>query len=141
MERCRWVHFGASFQNVSEKSKDRLARAGEEEAIFLLREKGYTVLHRNILLPEGEIDVVARKGRLLVFIEVKTRRQGDPWNAVTEAKQRRQCAMAGRFMSLCRIRDVPVRFDIISIVWPEDASPKIEHWENAFQPNDLYRSA
>lgn len=142
LDRCRWMRLPSSLQNVSEKPKDRLARAGEAEAVRYLEETGHTILHKNIRFPEGELDIVARQGPELVFAEVKTRRSdefGSPGDAVDESKQRRQVAAASRFLSLCRLNGVPVRFDIVSVTWPPDAPPEIEHLRNAYRPNDLYR--
>ena len=140
LERCRWIKFPAARHSRSEKSKDQLARAGEDAAADYLVAKGYTVLHRNIRFPEGELDIVARWDRTLVFIEVKTRKTeefGLPYESVSEKKQRRQVAMASRFVSLCRLQGVAIRFDVLSIVFPPGQPPKIEHIENAFMVQDL----
>ncbi|MDR1270741.1 MAG: YraN family protein [Planctomycetaceae bacterium] len=135
LEQCRWIRFASSLKNVSDHPKDQLARAGEDEAVLLLREKGYVILQQNIRMPEGELDIVARNGSVLVFLEVKTRRKqkfGEPSETVKEAKRQRQITIARQFMSICRITNVQVRFDIISIFWPADAPPSIQHIENAF---------
>ena len=98
------------------------------------------MLHRNIRFPEGELDIVAKWKKTLVFIEVKTRETetfGSPYQFVSEGKQRRQAAMASRFISICRLWTVPTRFDVVSVVLPPQQLPKIEHIENAFLVNDL----
>ncbi|MDR0336286.1 MAG: YraN family protein [Planctomycetaceae bacterium] len=139
LEQCRWIRFAAALKNVSDCPKDQLARAGEEEAVWLLREKGYIILQQNIRIPEGELDIVARKNSLLVFVEVKTRQKqkfGKPSDAVKNAKRQRQIIIAQQFMSLCRITNVPIRFDIISILWPPNSPPTLQHIENAFSIND-----
>lgn len=141
LDRCRWVRFPSTLQNTSERSKDQLGRAGEEEAAILLREKGYVLLQQNLRFPEGELDIVARSGPTLVFVEVKTRRrkdQGAPYEAVSFGKQKRQIAAAQRFISECGLRKVTVRFDVVSIHWPKDGPPEIEHWENAYRPQDVF---
>jgi len=140
LERCRWVKFPAARHSRSEKPKDQLARAGEDVAAQYLESKGYTVLHRNVRFPDGELDIVAKIGKTLIFAEVKTRNTekfGQPYQFVSENKQRRQVAMASRFVSLCQLRGVAVRFDILSIVLPPGELPKIEHIENAFMVQDL----
>lgn len=140
LERCRWIKFPSKRQSRSEKPKDQLARAGEEAAAHYLSSKGYTVLHRNIRFPEGELDFVAKSGGILIFIEVKTRKTeqfGQPYHSVSEKKQRRQVAMASRFISICRLQKIPVQFDIVSVILPPGQSPKIEHFENAFRCKDL----
>jgi len=140
LERCRWIKFPAARHSRSEKPKDQLARAGEDAGADYLESKGYTVLHRNIRFPEGELDIVAKWRKTLIFIEVKTRETekfGKPYEFVSEQKQRRLRAMASRFVSLCRLQRVEVRFDILSILWPPGQPAKIEHIENAFMVKDL----
>lgn len=140
LERCRWIKFPSTRQSLSEKPKDQLARTGEEAASHYLVAKGYTILHRNIRFPEGELDFVAKWEKTLVFIEVKTRETdqfGSPHQFVSENKQRRQIAMANRFISICRLWTVPVRFDVVSVVLPPGELPQIEHIKNAFLVNDL----
>ena len=140
LERCRWVKFPSMRRSLSTNEKDQLARAGEEAAVHYLSAKGFTILHRNIRFPEGELDIVAKSGTTLVFVEVKTRKTekfGQPYHFVSESKQRRQIVMASRFTSICRLRKVPVRFDVVSVVLPPEQSPKIEHIENAFQCKDI----
>lgn len=145
LERCRWIKFPAIRRSRSEKPKDQLARAGEEAAAHYLVSSGFTILHRNIRFPEGELDFVAKKENTLVFIEVKTRETdqfGQPYQSISLDKQRRQIAMASRFVSLCRLQTVKVRFDVVSVVLPLGQActgqmPKIEHIEDAFQINDL----
>ena len=140
LERCRWIKFSSSLHSRSAKLKDQLARAGEEVAAKYLVSQGYTVLQRNVRFPEGELDFIAKMEQTLVFIEVKTRtteKFGKPYQFVTLAKQRRQLVLARQFISLCRLWHVPVRFDIISIVWPPGGQPHIEHIENAFTSRDF----
>ena len=140
LERCRWIRFPSTRKTRSKKEKDQLARAGENAAVQHLESKGYTILQRNIRFPEGELDLVAKWKKTLVFIEVKTRKTeqfGKPYLSVSERKQRRQVTMASRFVSICRLQHVPVRFDVVSIVLPPEQPPKIEHVENAFMVKDL----
>jgi putative endonuclease len=140
LERCRWIKFPSTRQSRSEKEKDQRARAGEDAAADYLIAKGYSVIHRNIRFPEGELDIVAKWEKTLVFVEVKTRKTenyGSPSLSVSVEKQRRQVAMASRFISICRLWEVPIRFDIVSVVLPPRQVPKIEHIENAFFARDL----
>lgn len=140
LERCRWIKFPSTRQSRSEKPKDQLARAGEDAVARYLAYKGYTILHRNIRFPEGELDLVVKWGQTLVFVEVKTRETdkfGQPYHFVSLEKQRRQVVIARQFVSICRLQTVPVRFDVVSVVLPPGEPPKIEHIENAFQINDL----
>lgn len=141
LERCRWVRFPSCRQSVSNKSKDQLGRAGEDETILFLKDKGYLILHRNIRISGvGELDLVARQGRTLVFFEIKTRRErkvGSPSEAVTPQRRKRIVDKSRHFMEFCQIKSVLVRYDIVSVVWPENDCPQIEHLENAFRPENL----
>jgi len=142
LDRCRWQTHGAIRESVSGRSKDQFGRAGEEEAALYLEEKGYRIIQRNVRLLNGEIDIIAVIGRILVFFEVKTRRGGDygkPFEAVTAKKMQRMVALANHFLTLHRLVGIPVRFDIIDIVWPEDGTPQIGHHPEAFRVNDLYQ--
>ena len=84
--------------------------------------------------PFGEIDLIAREGDTLVFVEVKARRQGVPAEAVTPEKQRRITLAALSFLRKHRLLEQRSRFDIVAIVWPDDRKdPQIEHIRNAFE--------
>ena len=135
LERCRWIKFPAARHSQSEAPKDQLARAGEDTAAHYLVSRGYTILHRNIRFPEGELDIVAKSGKTLVFIEVKTRETekfGFPYEFVSKEKQRRQAIIASRFVTLCRLHEFPIRFDVVSVVLQPGHLPQIEHIENAY---------
>jgi putative endonuclease len=95
-----------------------LGAAGEERAAAWYLDHGYRVLHRNWRCRDGEIDLVARRGRHLVFVEVKTRttdRFGTPAEAVTVAKQRRLRTLAVRYLEATGERG-SLRFDVVSIL-------------------------
>jgi putative endonuclease len=110
-----------------------LGQSGEREAAKFLRRAGMRILARNYRGPSGEIDLIARDGDVLVFVEVKTRREGVPAEAVTPAKQENLTLTALHFLRRYRALDVRSRFDIVAIVWPESSrSPAIEHIANAF---------
>lgn len=103
----------------------------ERQAAEFLENKGYQILHRNFCSRYGEIDLVARQGRYLVFLEVKYRKDekgGHPLEAVDRRKQRRICKTA---MYYCLRygygEDTPCRFDVIGILGTE-----IMHLEHAF---------
>jgi putative endonuclease len=126
--------------SVSIKEKDSLGRAGERAAADFLREKGYKILQQNYLLPDGEIDIAARDGQTLVIVEVKTRKSnsfGKPYEAVTKTKQRRMIKLARQFMFKFRVLRLPVRFDIVSITGTTPEDFEIEHFTEAFNPQDL----
>jgi putative endonuclease len=111
-----------------------LGDRGERAAARYLRRQGFRILVRGYRTPHGEIDLVARDGPTLVLIEVKSRRQGTPTEAVTPEKQRRLTSAALHFLKRHNLLDQPSRFDVVAIVWPDDdRSPTIEHIRNAFE--------
>ena len=110
-----------------------LGDRGEREAARSLRRHGLRIIVRGYQTPRGEIDLIARDGDTLVFVEVKTRRKGLPAEAVTPEKQLRLTLAALQFLKEHRLLDQRVRFDVVAIVWPEDGrTPAIEHIRNAF---------
>jgi putative endonuclease len=113
-------------------SKKAQGQRGENLAADFLRQKGYEILDRNYRYQRGEIDIVARWGLLLVFVEVKTRSStsfGYPEQAVGRAKQNLIKQTAEWFV-LAHQHQGDIRFDIVSIV----TSPELEivHFEDAF---------
>ena len=111
----------------------RLGDRGERAAAKFLRRAKIRVILRGYRTPQGEIDLVARDGDTLVFVEVKTRRQGDPAEAVTLEKQRRLTLAALHFLKKHRLLEQKCRFDVMAIVWPDDRkAPTIEHIRHAF---------
>ena len=112
-----------------------LGRRGERLAAEFLKGRGYRIIRRNCRSKFGEIDLIVRDGDEVVFVEVKTRESGawgDPALAVNEAKQRRLRLTAERFATRGKIRDFPLRFDIVAIVLPPGGEPEIEHYKDAF---------
>jgi putative endonuclease len=107
---------------------------GERTAARFLRRRGLRVLLRGYRTSRGEIDLIAREGDLLVFVEVKARRHGVPAEAVTLEKQRRITLAALHFQQKYNLLEQSSRFDIVAIVWPDDRTPpQIEHIRNAFE--------
>jgi putative endonuclease len=123
---------------------DRLLRLalgsrGERLAARHLQHKGLRILARRFRVRRGEIDLVARDRDVLVFVEVKTRRRGDPAEAVTPEKQRRLTRAALAFLRRYDLLDaaIPCRFDVV-VVWSDDKRPAvIEHLIDAFQAADV----
>jgi putative endonuclease len=107
---------------------------GERAAARFLRSHGLRVLLRGYRTSRGEIDLIAREGDILVFVEVKARRHGVPAEAVTLEKQRRITLAALHFQRKYNLLEQSSRFDIVAIVWPDDRKPpQIEHIRNAFE--------
>ena len=103
----------------------RLGRRGEQRAADWYAAAGYEVLARNWTCAQGELDLVARKGRTYVFCEVKTRSSeafGSPAEAVTPIKQARIRRLAARWLAEARAADRAgpgartVRFDVVAVL-------------------------
>ena len=106
---------------------------GERLAGRHLRRAGMRIIVRNYRTPQGEVDLVCRDGDTVVFVEVKTRRFGEPAEAVTPEKERRLTLAALHFLKRHRLLEHSARFDIVAVVWPDAAkAPAIEHIRDAF---------
>ncbi len=117
------------------KENATIGRYGEELAVTWLKKKGYTIIVRNYRKPFGEVDIIARDRNCLVFIEVKTRRSrqfGIPAEAVNFKKQQQISKVASEYLSRTGKLDNQCRFDIISVVLPDNQSPIIDQIINAF---------
>jgi putative endonuclease len=119
---------------MSSDRRQTLGELGETLACDELRRRGYAILERRYRTRYGEIDIVARHGDVLVFVEVKAR-AGDAFGsgaeAVTPYKQRRVARMAADFLVRRRLQDRPCRFDVVSVVMGEER-PRIEVFAGAF---------
>lgn len=107
-----------------------LARSGEDAAVALLVERGYQIVGRNVRMPGGEIDVVARDGETIVFIEVKARqshRYGSAVGAVDARKRRTLRKLAAEWMQLFAPRS-HARFDVVAA-----DGARLAHYRDAFQ--------
>lgn len=129
----RFLHGGGVNSDLS------LGRRGELAAEQLLRAKGYKIIAHGEKDQLGEIDLIAVDGRIVVFIEVKTRSSeyhGHPADQVDEQKQRQLTRAALRFRSRRGLLEEAGRFDVIAVWWPADAPEPnhIEHYINAFEP-------
>ena len=112
-----------------------LGRRGEDLAHRYLRSKGLTILARNYRPDSGdsEVDIVARDGGILVFIEVKSRTSvkfGSPDRAIGQEKQKHIVRAARAYATRAGIEWSEVRFDTISIVFTKP--PSIVHQQDAF---------
>ena len=116
--------------------KRSLGQLGGEQAARYLRRRCYHIEERNYRCRFGEIDLIARKGRYIVFVEVKLRRDdshGEAREFVTALKQQRVIAAAQHWLGLHETELQP-RFDVIEVYAPrgETGPVKINHIENAF---------
>ena len=101
-------------------NKRAVGSAYEKAAGVYLETQGYQILEYNFRNRQGEIDIVARDGRCLVFAEVKYRkdeRSGDPLEAVNLKKQRSICRTARYYLMTHHMgMDTPCRFDVVAVV-------------------------
>jgi putative endonuclease len=119
------------------RARQARARAGEDAAVAALVAAGYTVVERNWRCPHGELDVVARQGGVLCFVEVKAVRgegAGDPFEKVTRAKQRQVARAAAAYLQAERLGTPWCRFDVVG-VWlgPDDAPVQVRIVPGAFE--------
>ena len=115
--------------------QERLGRLGEDIACRELRRRGYAILARRFRTRQGEIDIVARDGEALVFVEVKARSSrgfGGALGAVTPHKQRQVVAMAQRYMARVGWGARPCRFDVVAIQSDDRDAPDVTLVRNAF---------
>jgi len=108
--------------------------AGEERACAHLRRQGLTILERNFRCRVGEIDIVAREGDTIVFVEVKERgdaSHGAAVEAVTPAKRRRVIRAAQLWAARHGASESTVRFDVVGIDWGPKG-PVLRHERGAF---------
>jgi putative endonuclease len=116
---------------VDNTSTSARGKRGEDRAVEYLRGLGYRVVERNFRCKLGEIDVIARDGRSLVFVEVRTRadgRRGSALETVTGPKQRRIARVASYYLMVRRPTFEACRFDVVGIT-----GAHIQHIKDAFR--------
>lgn len=123
------------FRRKTKKSKP-LGAQGEDAAAEALCRAGYRILDRNVRVCRYEIDIIARDKDALVFVEVKTRRTGGdiaPEANVSTVKQRHIAQAAAVYLEREELTEAWSRFDVVSVVMPEDGPPSIEIFRDAFR--------
>jgi putative endonuclease len=113
-----------------------LGRLGEARAREYLVDHGWTIAATNYRFGRREVDIVARKGKLVAFVEVKTRAGdgfGAPEEAVTRLKRREIEIVAREYLCRHRLDDVDARLDVISVTVGRRAG--IVHIEDAWRPD------
>ncbi len=114
--------------------QSRLGELGEDAACRELERRGYAILARRFRTRHGELDIIAREGDVLVFVEVKTRSSdvfGGPLDAVTARKQRKLGRMALEYIARSRLSGVACRFDVVGVL-RRGGETEIEVVANAF---------
>ena len=116
---------------------DRRARGREAEdlAAAFLEARGLAILARNHATRQGEVDLVAREGDVLCFVEVRSRTseaQGGPEETVSASKARRVVAAATDWAARNGGLDRDIRFDVVAVTLLDGAPPRLEHFRGAF---------
>lgn len=120
--------------------KKELGAWGEKRALEYLDKLHYQIIEKNYRTRMGEIDIIARKDNMLVFIEVKTRRNnrfGPPTAAVNYQKQQKIRKLASYYLMQSELLKTQVRFDVITVTVDQTEksdlfSYSINHYKNAF---------
>lgn len=121
--------------------KLELGRKGEDAALDFLKKEGYKIIKRNYKNKLGEIDIIAKDNTTLCFIEVKTRTSlsfGFPEEAINLHKRRQLNKVALSYLKQYNLFNIPVRFDIISVILNDPEKIDIRIIKNAFSPDERY---
>jgi len=121
---------------VGTASKRKLGEEAEKLACDYLKKKGWFIIETNYFAGRFEIDIIARKGSLIAFIEVKMRstdRFGRPADQVSEHKVRRIFAAADLWLQRSGFYGSVVRFDVIGILKQPNGNVQVEHLEDAYR--------
>ncbi|GAA4306503.1 YraN family protein [Compostibacter hankyongensis] len=114
--------------------RQRLGQTGEDLAAAYLQQQGYRILHKNWRRLRKEIDLIARDGSTLVFIEVKTR-QGNAYGVpelAVDARKQEHIQMAAELYLAHNPHGGDLRFDIVAITYRSGTAPEIHHVKDAF---------
>ncbi|MGB0631097.1 MAG: YraN family protein [Alphaproteobacteria bacterium] len=108
----------------SRRERERRGRMAESIAVMLLRAKGYRIVARRVRLPAGEIDIVARRGSAIVFVEVKARpTRADAAASIQPGQRSRIIRAAAQYLSgRTDLAALDQRFDAVLVVrgaWPQ----------------------
>ena len=111
-----------------------LGNVGEDLACEELERRGYAIIARRYRRRGGELDIIARDGQTMVFVEVKAREGrafGEACEAVTASKRRTITRLALDYLMRHRLTECACRFDVVSIHF-ESGTPLIDVYQNAF---------
>jgi putative endonuclease len=115
-------------------SNKETGKRGEDIAALYLKKRGYRLTDRNYRCPLGEIDIVARDGEDVVFVEVKSRKSldfGEPEAAVNRKKQIKLSKIALTYINENDIDNRNARFDVVAVVF-SGKDTQLRHIKNAF---------
>lgn len=118
------------FNSSKNFHKKILGAVGEKSAVNFLKKQGYKILEKNFKTRVGEIDIIAKDGEEIVFVEVKTRTSdnfGEPSEAVNHKKQEKYHYVAEQYLLKKGLQEAICRFDVIEV-----KSEQINHIKSAF---------
>ena len=121
--------------SIMQNKRQKFGKRSENLAVWYLKKIGYKIIEQNYRTPLGEIDIIAKEKKTIVFVEVKSRqsiRYGNPKWAVTPKKQRKISMVALQYLKSIRQTDAKARFDVVAITSNRD-EPQIEIVKNAFE--------
>lgn len=119
---------------MTPKSTKPFGAYGEQLAVNHLQQNHYQIVNRNWRCKQGEIDIIAKKGDVLVFVEVRTRHTDSTeaaFESVGTKKQQKLIALAHTYLSQNNLPDQVWRIDVIAIAIPPSSKPIIDHIEDA----------
>ncbi|VGO20127.1 YraN family protein [Pontiella sulfatireligans] len=138
----RWIE--RLLKRKSEPAHLASGKWGEQQAVRLLKSKGWKMAGQRVRVGKhDELDIVAEHEGVLVFVEVKTRKNenyGRPFSAVNKEKRKRLSRAAVTYLKKKNIKPDYIRFDVIEVIGePAGDPPEIRHIENAFQLGSAYK--
>jgi putative endonuclease len=114
--------------------QQQFGEKGESLAVRYLKKRGYKILEQNYRTALGEIDIIAKENKTIVFVEVKSRKSirfGNPKLAVNPKKQRKISMVALQYLKTTQQSGAKARFDVVSVISNQD-KPDISLIKNAF---------
>ncbi len=139
-----WLKNHLSRRTSEEPAHLKMGRWGEEMAAKRLKKKRFKIVGQRVRVGRhDEIDLIAKDGSTLVFVEVKTRKNenyGRPFSAVNKAKRKHLSRAAVAWLKREKTEPDFIRFDVVEVIGePGGDAPEIRHLENAFPLNPAYR--
>ena len=130
----------------AKKWSRRIGRAGENTAVRMLVSRGFEIVLRNCRTPRAEIDIIARDGLSLVFVEVKTlfHRKKRPFrfrplDNLTIRQKRRIVRGAGYYLRALGSPNIPIRFDVVEVILNRFGPEAVFHHPDAFRRDTVFR--
>jgi putative endonuclease len=138
----RWIE--RWLKKAAEPAHLKSGRWGEKRAARFLKKKHYKIIGQRVRIGKrDELDLVAEHHGVLVFIEVKTRKNetyGRPFSAVNKAKRKHLSRAAIAYLKQTKKKPDHIRFDVVEVIGePCGNAPEIRHIENAFPLDSAYR--